>query len=177
MRLKNLTIVAAAITNVGCAGKQATPAVSDPSRNIRVVQAGDSRLFAIATAAARSLEPGGDWPAQFTGISIGGRELKALGDSIARAAQVTLVGGGNGKVPYVIAREGSGGSPEVERARRAFTYAFTHMRATPDSAYVGGTVTGGMRGDRSICIALVRAGSAWLAAETTPIRRAQDCGG
>jgi hypothetical protein len=152
-----------------------TASAQTPKREVRTLAAADSELVAIAIGAARSIDNSGAAPAQFSGVFIGSREVRGASDQVVNATKLVKVEGGPGKVPYVIGRLGEP-CPECIAARAAETYTFTMFRATPDSAYVGMEVVSVDRGKQMKCVALIRAGNAWLATVTSRVKNTRDCG-
>jgi hypothetical protein len=156
-----------------CGGKSAetTPA---PGVETRSLSANDPQLSAIARTAARSLRPGRDGKLNFGGVFVGGRELVALGDSIARdiGAEVS----GNRRVPFVVCRVGAPGCSSSGGNDDPFTYTFKSFRLAGTTAFVGADAPSPARPDGAICIALEWNGLTWEVKNRRNVGTAESCG-
>ena len=165
LRIASFLVAAAA-----CGGK---PAQTTPTPGGSVLTAMDPDLSPLAKAAARALEPASDGKVRFAGVFVGGRELKALSDSVARSIGATRVGTADGRVPFTIGRGGSGAGAA---SRRDATYALSFFRVDGDIAYVGADARSIVEPDGAICIILSRAGSGWLIKQTAVTTNPRNCG-
>lgn len=171
------TLTGTLLLSLACARQAEVPSTVGPSRGVRELAAADAELSTIAIVAARSLHPGGDERLKLAGIFVAGRELVALTDTVARAVNAERVeDDSRTKVPFVIGRcDAMAGCPQTRPVRETPVHALSMFRVVQDSAYVGGTARTG-DGTRAICIVLIRAGGAWIAAGQTNVRSAQRCG-
>ena len=133
----------------------------------------DPDLSPLAKAAARALEPASDGKVRFGGVVVGGRQLAALSDTVARLIGATLVSVGDGRVPYTIGRVGSA---ESMSRRNDATYTLSSFRVAGDVAYVGAEARSIAEVDGALCIALARSGSSWLVSKTATISSPRACG-
>jgi hypothetical protein len=158
---------------VACGG--GTPAGTTPTPVVeaRALTPSDSLLKPIAMAAARSLKPGADGKINFGGVFVGGRELVALGDTIARAIGATSTAG---KVPFAICRIGSPGCGAGTGSPDPFSYTFRSFRAAGTNAFVGASAPSAARPDGAICIELQWTGLAWEVKNRRNVSSAETCG-
>lgn len=168
--MTRLRIASMLLAAVACGGK---PTQTTPTPGGSVLTAMDPDLSPLAKAAARALEPASDGKVRFAGVFVGGRELKALSDTVARSIGATRVGMPDGRVPYTIGRVGSG---EGTASRRDATYALSFFRVDGDTAYVGADARSIAEADGAICIILSRARSGWLIRQTSVSLNPRNCG-
>ena len=149
-------------------------AAQSSTRELRVLTPSDSDLVPVAIAAAKTLEPDHAGRVKFAGVMVNGHEARAASDAVVKAIDGERVDDSR-RVPFVICRQGES-CPEVENARNDRTYAFTNIRATADTVFVGGTERSTAHGERPLCIVVARAGQVWTAAGTRDVRNAKRCG-
>jgi hypothetical protein len=153
-----------------CGGKPAETAPATPGVSLTAM---DPDLSPLAKAAARSLEPASDGKVRFGGVFVGGRELRALSDTVARVIGATRVDMSDGRVPYTIGRAGSA---ENMALRRDATYALSSFRIAGDTAYVGVDARSAAEMDGAICVVLARAGATWLVNKKSVVGNPRSCG-
>lgn len=165
--------VALMLVVAACGGTNKSDATPSPANSGRELTTMDPDLSAIAKFAARSLQPSSDGLVHFGGVFVGGRPLRALTDTIARAIGAKLEDAGSGKVPYSVSRGGSG----APRARRLDAiYTLRSFRVRGDTAFVGSDAKSVSEPDGALCIALTRSGSEWRVRETRVISSVPSCG-
>ena len=167
-------IVLTAIAACGGGKSTATSPTPTASGATRALTAMDPSVSPIAKAAAMSLERGSNAKMKFGGVFVSGRELVALGDTIAKAIGADRAAN-DGRVPYAICRVGSPGCGAGAMPNEV-TYSFKSLRARGDTAYVGTEVRNTVRADEAICIKLAHTGSAWLVAERREVGNWKNCG-
>lgn len=168
-------LLAGLLLGIAACGGHATPgSAPTPANGARTLTAMDPDLSPIAKAAARSLEKSSDGKVRFSGVFVGGREQRALSDTIARMINAEYVSVNDRRVPYTIGKLGSGENAEI---RRDATYTLINFRVAGDTAFVGADARSAQDPEGALCIMLSRSGSSWLIMKTSVIRNPKFCGG
>jgi hypothetical protein len=166
-------LIGVLVIGVACGGSPRADTTASPAGSGRELTSMDPDLSAIAKFAARSLQPSSDGKVHFGGVFVGGRPLRALADTIARAIGATLEEAGSGRVPYTIGRVGSSAG---EASRADATYTLRSFRVRGDTAFVGSDARSAAEPEGALCITLARSGGEWRVLETRVISSVPSCG-
>jgi hypothetical protein len=158
---------------IACGGNPGPSSTSQPE-SIRSVPGSDPEAMGIAVAAGKVIPRN----AKFSGVVLEGREVRALGDSVARAYRLQKVAyqppESGRKVPFAVACAPGSAGCSVGNAELLPTYTFMGIRMSADSAFVS-VGTGSSSTSPKECVALARADSGWIVAGTRPVPNYDRC--